>query len=244
MIESLVIDKIITILENNYCSSGIGNMTVIPQDIRRNESIDTVEKRLKHQINRIVLQFGITETLIRVHNLQKLLETLSPTPDIKLLKIGAITLYDRLKGYYVPIVYYHLLNWLLVNSEAQITPDRIAADLKKEPYSRNYLLGITNSSLEQLNIYGNFTQDMPNETIIAVNIKNKIKSQSLKQLQSFYPPEELRNHLYNLFNQLNCCQTPETSVFIQILLHETSDILKSSKKATKGPLRQLKLPGF
>ena len=105
MVESLVIDRIIEILNNNISVDKLINLDIVDNSkISKKDSIFIIEKRLKEQINDLVLTFGIVGTLKKILALQQTLDEIEPCSNTTLLSIGAKLLYDRILDYYTRVV--------------------------------------------------------------------------------------------------------------------------------------------
>ena len=75
MVESLVIDRIIEILNNNISVDKLINLDIVDNSkISKKDSIFIIKKRLKEQINDLVLTFGIVGTLKKILALQQTLD--------------------------------------------------------------------------------------------------------------------------------------------------------------------------
>ena len=88
MLESLVIDKIIYILDNNIPITEIPNLVIVDnKNIIKRESIYEIEIRLKKQVNTLVLKYGIVGALIKLLELKHDLSSLADNSNVFLLFI-------------------------------------------------------------------------------------------------------------------------------------------------------------
>ena len=248
MTESIVIAKIIELIITEDTLEDINEMTIVEnKELTSKVTINVLERQLKEQIDNFVLQYGITNALIKLLQFQNLLGTIPKSSNVTLLGIGAKTLVDRLMGYYSSIVYNRLVKWIpkLAKSKEQnnqIDISKIINDVKTSPYTDEFLLGLSEDSLEQLNFWEIHSQK--NDIQVALSNKTRIKSTSIKTLQRLYSATELKELLYDFSRILNNDDSLESVVFLRCLLMEVSEILKYSKTSKKDNPRQLKMPGF
>ena len=245
MLESLVIDKIIYIFANDISIENISSMTIVDnRQIKKQDPITVIERKLKCQINTLVLQYGIVETLKKLILFSQSLEMLANDKNATLLSIGSKTLYDRILGYYSPIVYARLVKWFPKLSQGKITAEEIIADIKVIPFNEEFLLGVADPEIGQINLFGDIMDESPNDLAIALNNKNKVKNSAIKAIKNAFDKNEINNLCLNLSDILNSDESLETVIFLRCFLKEMLEIIKENPKRGKGNARQLKIGQF
>ena len=245
MLESLVIDRIIYILDNNIPITEIPNLVIVDnKNIIKRESIYAIEIRLKKQVNTLVLKYGIVGALIKLLELKHDLSSLADNSNVFLLFTGIKTLYERILGYYTPIVYAKLVKWLPRLAEGTITSLEILTDVKKLPFNNEFLLGITESSMEQISLFGIVTEEPSNELVIAVNNKNNVKKSAIKALTSIFSKSEIMALCFKLSEILNTTDDIQSTIFLRCFLKEVQELMTPKNKKTKDVTRQLKIKQF
>lgn len=152
MVESLVIDRIIEILNNNISVDKLINLDIVDNSkISKEDSIFIIDE-------------------------------IEPCSNTTLLSIGAKLLYDRILDYYTPVVYAKIVKWFPRLFEGTITPEEIWEDVKRVPFTDEFLLGIVSVDDDQISLFGDISDDTLNDLVIAVNNKNRVKSAAKRQL--------------------------------------------------------------
>ncbi len=245
MVESLVIDRVIEILNNNISVDELINLDIVDNSkISKEDSIFIIEKRLKEQINDLVLTFGIVGALKKILALQQTLDEFEPCSNTILLSIGAKLLYDRILDYYTPVVYAKIVKWFPRLFEGTITSEEIWEDVKRVPFTDEFLLGIVSVDDEQISLFGDVSNDTLNDLVIAVNNKHRVKSAAKKAIRRAFSKEEIHSVFFELSNILTENEDVETVIFLRALLREIPDINKEKKKRNSCDMQQLRIKQF
>lgn len=142
------------------------------------------------------------------------------------------------------MVYAKIVKWFPRLFEGTITPEEIWEDVKRVPFTDEFLLGIVSVDDEQISLFGSISDDTLNDLVIAVNNKNRVKSAAKKAIRRAFSKEEIRSVFFELSNILTENEDVETVIFLRALLREIPDINKEKKKRYSCDMQQLRIKQF
>ncbi len=210
--------------------------------------INAIDLDIKKSIDKIVLQYGIARSVIKVNEMlmdvRALKKKLQGGPrdylprtqsGIEFFILATKSIGEKLEKLYLPEVLAHLYFYMCKKTASTINKEYFIAHVLDEKISRESLLGITDDLLEEQILLPGFSIDdvtkeedkmvtKPLEK--AMKAKNKLTKEMVAKITALFSREAVEEAVIEIVDILNATGREELTVFCQLLLKTIDELEK------------------
>ena len=206
------------------------------------KSANDVEIKIKEQIDKFILKFGLLESLLKLLDLMDVLKLKKDDAWWQVLLTSCENLYYRLRDLYLLEIHYCFMLWLDAFKNSKLDFNIILNGCNVKSFDK-LLVTPVKVSYEQISLLDNIS-DIYEPLVNCYITKCNVRKYILSTIKRLYTDEEIKscaNYVIDVFNNTN---STLALIVVPLIIDTVNDVLHYKKKEVTKNTRQLIIPGF